>query len=183
VGYTSVAQITGTLDDARKLLADAGYPGGKGLAPIQLLYNTSAANRQVAEAIQEMWRKNLGVELELVNQEWKVYLDSQHSQNYQMERSAWIADYADPHVFLEIWETGNGNNDSLWSNAEYDRLLHDALQAKDTASRYADYQKMDAILVDECPIIPIYYYTRPYLMSTKVKGIWPNVLDIHPYQP
>jgi oligopeptide transport system substrate-binding protein len=182
VGYTSVAQITGTLDDARKLLADAGYPGGKGLAPIQLLYNTSAANRQVAEAIQEMWRKNLGVELELVNQEWKVYLDSQHSQNYQMERSAWIADYADPHVFLEIWETGNGNNDSLWSNAEYDRLLHDALQAKDTASRYADYQKMDAILVDECPIIPIYYYTRPYLMSTKVKGIWPNVLDIHPYQ-
>jgi oligopeptide transport system substrate-binding protein len=181
-GYTPKAQITGTLDDARKLLAEAGYPGGKGLPPIQLLYNTNAANRQIAEAIQEMWRRNLGVEIELVNQEWKVYLDSQHSQNFQMERAAWIADYADPHVFLEIWETGNGNNDSLWSNAEYDRLLHEALSAKDTESRYAAYQKMDAILVDECPIIPIYYYTRPYLMSTKVKGLWPNLLDIHPPQ-
>ena len=181
-GYTSRAQISGTLDDARKLLADAGYPGGKGLAPIQVLYNTSANNKQIAEAIQEMWRTNLGVESELVNEEWKVYLDSQHSHNFQVQRAAWIADYADPHVFLEIWESTNGNNDSLWANPEYDRLLHEALAAKDTASRYEIYQKMDAILVDECPIIPIFYYTRPFLMSTKVKGYWPNVLDIHPFQ-
>ena len=182
-GYTPKAQIKGTLEDARRLLAEAGYPGGKGMPPIQLLYNTNAANRQVAEAIQEMWRRNLGVEIELVQPGGgRSTLDSQHTQNYQMERAAWIADYADPHVFLEIWETGNGNNDSLWSNAEYDRLLHEALSAKDTASRYGDYQRMDAILVDECPVIPLYYYTRPYLMSTKVKGFWPNVLDIHPPQ-
>jgi oligopeptide transport system substrate-binding protein len=181
-GYTSRAQLSGTLDDARKLLAEAGYPGGKGMAPIQVLYNTSANNKQIAEAIQEMWRTNLGVESELVNEEWKVYMDSQHSHNFQVQRAAWIADYADPHVFLEIWEGTNGNNDSLWANPEYDRLVHEALAAKDQASRYEDYQKMDAILVDECPIIPIFYYTRPFLMSTKVKGYWPNVLDIHPFQ-
>jgi oligopeptide transport system substrate-binding protein len=181
-GYTSRAQITGTLDDARRLLAEAGYPGGKGLPPIQLLYNTSANHRAIAEAIQEMWRKNLGVNIDLLNQEWKVYLDSQHTQNYQLERSGWIADYEDPHVFLEIWETGNGNNDTLWSNPEYDRLLHEALSAKDEATRYEIYQKMDAILVDECPVIPIYYYTRPYLLSTKVKGYWPNPLDNHPFK-
>jgi oligopeptide transport system substrate-binding protein len=181
-GYTSRAQISGNLADAKRLLAEAGFPGGKGMPPIQLLYNTSANNKQIAEAIQEMWRTNLGVESELLNQEWKVYLDSQHTHNYQMQRSAWIADYADPHVFLEIWESTNGNNDTLWSNPEYDRLLHEALRAKNDAARYEIYQKMDAILVDECPIIPIYYYTRPYLMTTKVKGFWPNVLDIHPFQ-
>jgi oligopeptide transport system substrate-binding protein len=181
-GYTSKAQIKGTIADAMRLLAEAGYPDGKGLPPIQLLYNTQANNKQVAEAIQEMWRRNLGVEVDLVNQEWKVYLDSQHTHNFQIERAGWIADYADPHVFLEIFETDNGNNDTLWSNAEYDKLLHEALAAKDQDTRYAIYQKMDAILVDECPVIPIYYYTRPYLMSTKVKGIWPNVLDNHPFK-
>ena len=99
-----------------------------------------------------------------------------------MERAGWIADYEDPHVFLEIWETNNGNNDTLWSNPEYDRLLHEALRAKDDAIRYEIYQKMDAILVDECPVIPIFYYTRAYLMSPKVKGSWPNLLDNHPFK-
>jgi len=181
-GYTPRARITGSLEDARKLLAEAGFPGGKGMKPVQLLYNTQANNKQIAEAIQEMWRRNLGVETELINQEWKVYLDSQHTHNYQMERSGWIADYPDPHVFLEIWESGNGNNDTLWSNAAYDSLLHQALHAGDNATRYEIYQKMDAILVDECPVIPIYYYKRPYLMSPRVKGYWTNELDNHPFK-
>jgi oligopeptide transport system substrate-binding protein len=181
-GYTPRAQITGSVEDARRLLADAGYPGGKGMPPIQLLYNTSANNKEIAEAIQEMWRKNLGVEIEIVNEEWKVYIDSQHTHNFQLQRAGWIADYQDPHVFLEIWESGNGNNDTLWSNPEYDRLLHQALGAKDDALRYEIYQKMDAILVDECPVIPIFYYTRPYLMTTRIKGYWPNLLDDHPFK-
>jgi oligopeptide transport system substrate-binding protein len=181
-GYTPRAQITGTLADARRLLAEAGYPDGKGMPPIELLYNTQSNHREIAEAIQEMWRTKLGVNIDLLNEEWKVYLESQHTHNYQMERAGWIADYEDPHVFLEIWETNNGNNDTLWSNPEYDRLLHEALRAKDDAIRYEIYQKMDAILVDECPVIPIFYYTRAYLMSPKVKGSWPNLLDNHPFK-
>jgi len=181
-GYAPRAQITGTLEDARRLLADAGYPGGKGMPTIQLIYNTNDNHKQIGEAIQEMWRKNLGVNIELQNQEWKVYLDNQHTQNYQLERAGWIADYEDPHVFLEIWETGNGNNDTLWSNVEYDQLLHEALQARDEKERYEIYQKMDAILVDECPVIPIYYYTRVYLLNPKVRGYWPTLLDTHPFK-
>lgn len=182
-GYTPTARLTGDLAKARQLLAAAGYPGGRGCPTIELLYNTSQNHRAVAEAIQAMWRKNLGVEVSLVNQEWRVYLDTQHkTHDFQLERSGWIADYLDPHVFLEIWTTGNGNNDTLWSNAAYDRLGQSALAAKDDTERYALYQQMDAILVDECPVIPIYYYTRVYAMSPKVKGYWPTLLDNHPYK-
>src|SRR5207247_371084 len=119
--------------------------------------NTQEQHLLVAERLQAMWRKNLGVDVRLVNQEWKVYLDMQHTQNYQMQRAGWIADYVDPHVFLEIWETGNGNNDSNWGTPEYDRLLHRALATTDEPERYEIYQKMDAILVDELPAIPLYY--------------------------
>jgi oligopeptide transport system substrate-binding protein len=181
-GYVPLAKLEGTIEDAKRLLAEAGYPEGKGMPTIELLYNTSENHRAIAEAIQQMWRNSLGVNISLLNQEWKVYLDMQHSKNYTMERAGWIADYVDPHVFLEIWETDNGNNDTNWSNAEYDRLLHASLAAKTEAERYELYQKMDAILVDELPIIPIYYYTRIRALSPKVKGYYPTLLDNHPYK-
>jgi oligopeptide transport system substrate-binding protein len=181
-GYFPRARLQGGVAEARRLLAEAGYPGGRGFPTIELLYNTQQAHREIAEAIDQMWRTNLGVGIRLRNEEWKVYLDSEHTRNYQLERAGWIADYVDPHVFLEIWETGNGNNNTLWSNAAYDRLLHQALAARNQAERYGIYQKMDAILVDECPVIPIYYYTRFFAMSPKVAGWWPNLLDDHPWK-
>lgn len=181
-GYTPQARLTGDLAEAKRLLAEAGYPDGKGCPPIELLYNTSENHRAIAEAVQAMWRTNLGVDLTIRNAEWKVYLDAQHTQNYQMQRAGWIADYVDPHVFLEVWQTGNGNNDTLWSNAEYDQLLQQALAAKTETERYALYQKMDAILVDEVPVIPIYYYKRVYALSPKVIGWHPTLLDNHPYK-
>jgi oligopeptide transport system substrate-binding protein len=181
-GYTPRARIHGTIADAKRLLAEAGYPDGKGMPTIELMYNTSENHRAIAEAIQQMWRKNLGVNIELSNQEWKVYLDAQHSTNFTMQRGGWIADYLDPHVFLEIWETGSGNNDTNWGSPEYDRLLHAALAAKSESERYEIYQKMDAILVDELPVIPIYYYTNPRAVSPKVKGYYPTLLDNHPFK-
>ena len=181
-GYTPQARLSGDLAEAKRLLAEAGYPDGKGCPPIELLYNTSETHRTIAEAIQQEWREKLGVEVRLTNQEWKVYLDSQHTHNYQMMRAGWIADYVDPHVFLEIWSSDNGNNDTLWANPDYDRLLQQALAAKTQAERYECYQKMDAILVDECPIIPIYFYSHVYAMSPKVKGWYPTLLDDHPYK-
>jgi oligopeptide transport system substrate-binding protein len=174
--------LTGTVADAKRLLAEAGYPEGRGFPKVRLLYNTSQNHREIAEAIQAMWRTNLGIEIDLENQEWKVYMDSQHTLNFDMVRSGWVADYVDPHVFLEIWTTNNGNNDTGWSNAEYDRLFAQSIAAKDNAERYEVYQKMDAILVDELPVMPIYYYTRVHAVSPRVKGYYPTLLDNHPYK-
>jgi oligopeptide transport system substrate-binding protein len=180
-GYSPQARLTGTLDDARRLLAEAGYPDGRGFPRLELIYNTLETHRAVAEAIQQMWKKNLHIDVELINEEWKVYLDSLSTHNFQLERFGWGADYVDPNSLLELWETGNGNNDTNWGNPEYDRLLAASRATKTDQERYSIYQKMDAILVDELPIIPIYYYAWPHLMNPKVKGYYPTLLDLHPW--
>ena len=180
-GYSPQTRLTGTLDDARRLLAEAGYPDGRGFPPLDLIYNTSESHRVIAEAIQQMWKKNLHIDVELRNEEWKVYLDAELTGNYQMARAGWIADYVDPNSFLDLWETGNGNNQTNWGSPDYDHLLTASYTAKTNAERYALYQKMDSILVDELPIIPIYYYTRVHLMNPKITGYWPTLLDIHPW--
>lgn len=181
-GYTPRAKIPNDLNLARKLLADAGYPDGKGLPPIEILYNTFEDHKRIAEAVQQMWKKNLGVDARLLNEEWKVYLDSMHSMNYQVARQGWIGDYDDPNTFLDNWVTGGGNNETGWSNAEYDRLIKEAAHTTDAAQRLEIFQKAEAILMDEVPIIPIYIYTRVYLMQPNVKGFYPTIIDNHPYK-
>jgi oligopeptide transport system substrate-binding protein len=181
-GYQSRSRITNDLARAKKLLAEAGYPEGRGFPKVELLFNTSEAHRSIAEAIQQMWKVNLGIDVQLVNQEWKVYLDSQHTLNYQLCRAAWIADYVDPNSFLDMWLTGGGNNDTGWSNAEYDRLIAQAARESNPERRSEIFQRAEALLLDELPLIPIYFYTRVGLRRPEVKGYYPNILDNHPYK-
>ena len=181
LGYVSTATFKADLATARQLLADAGYPGGKGLPPVELLYNTSENHRVIAEALQQMWRRNLGVNVTLANQEWKVYLDVlTKTRNYQIARAGWVS--AEPHLHLERWATGHHDNFAQWSNAEYDRLVQAALAAPTTAARYQSYQRMEQILNDEMPFIPIYFYTLPRLVSPKVVGYRTNLDDTFPWQ-
>ena len=180
--YHPKAHITGTLEDARRLLAEAGYPEGRGLPAVEIHFNTSENHQAIAEAIQAMWRRNLGVEVTLKNQEWKVYLDAHDTLDYSVSRSGWIADYLDCNTFLEIFVTGGGNNDTGWSNAEYDALRQRALAAPTNAERIACYERMEEILMEELPIIPLYFYTRPHLLDTTVKGMIANPLDNHPFK-
>ena len=181
-GFHAHARIPTDTAQAQRLLAEAGFPGGKGLPPIELLYNTSENHRVIAEAIQQMWKKNLGVDARLVNQEWKVYLDSQKTLNYQVCRAGWIGDYPDPNTFLDMWLTDGGQNETGWSSKEYDRLIKEAGRTIDQAKRYELFQRAEEILMAEVPIIPIYFYTRVALMHPALQGWHPTILDNHPYK-
>ena len=175
--FTSQARLRGDLTEARRLLAAAGYPEGRGFPKIELLYNTSENHRVIAEAIQQMWHRHLGVEIGLRNEEWKVYLDSQDALNFDLCRAGWIADYTDPNTFADMWVTGGGNNDTGFANAEYDRLLRASMDAQTDEQRFAIYQQLEKILIDEMPVIPIYFYTRVYAISPKVQHWVNNPLD------
>jgi oligopeptide transport system substrate-binding protein len=174
--FKSEARIAGDLAEAKRLLAEAGFPEGRGFPKINILYNTSENHRAIAEAIQQMWRTRLGVEIGLTNQEWKVYLDSQDNLAFDIARAGWIADYVDPNTFVDMWRTGGGNNDTGWSNATYDALLDESARVGSDTERFAIYQKLEAILADEVPIIPLYFYTRVFAMNPKLRLV-PNVID------
>ena len=166
--------------EAKELLSRAGYPGGKGLPPLEILYNSHAGHKKIAEALQEMWKENLGIEVRLFNQEWKVYLDSMRAMNFQLGRQGWIGDYNDPNTFLDMLMTGNGNNRSGWSNKEYDGVMKKIARERDLNKRLAYFQQAEDILLEELPVIPIYIYTRVYLKQLNVVGWHPNIEDVHP---
>jgi oligopeptide transport system substrate-binding protein len=176
-GYTSTSHVLEDIPAARRLLAQAGYPDGKDFPKVELLYNTLQNHKAIAEALQQMWEKNLNINIVLHNEEWKVYLDSMRRMDYAMGRAGWGADYMDPSTFFDVFITDGGNNETGWSNREYDRLCALASNTGDQAVRYAAYQKAESILMDEMPILPIYYYTRPRLIRPSVKGWYPNLLD------
>jgi oligopeptide transport system substrate-binding protein len=181
-GYSCESSIPYDVDLARKTLAQAGYPDGRRFPPIEILFNTSENHKLTAEAIQQMWRQNLNVNAMLLNQEEKVYFDSRRQMNYQIYRSTWIGDYVDPNSFLDLWVTNGTNNQTGWSNREYDRLIAEASRTGDRTARYAAFQKAEAILLDEAPILPVYFYTHTFLIRLNVKGWYPTILDHHPYK-
>lgn len=181
-GYTCKTKVSENVAAARKLLAEAGYPDGKNFPTVEILFNTLQYHKAIAEALQDMWKKNLNINVVLHNEEWKVYLDSMHRLNYFLCRAGWNGDYVDPSTFLDMLITGGGNNDTGWSNTNYDRLVHFASSTGDRAARYDAYQKAEAILMDEMPIIPLFFYTRPRLIQPCVKGWYPNVLDQYDFK-
>ncbi len=179
-GYTSQSKIPYDVEAARKLLAEAGFPDGRGFPDFEILFNTLESHKAIAEAVQEMWKKNLNINVRLANQEWKVYIDSQREMHYDFARFGWVGDYVDPNSFLDMFLTGGGNNQTGWGNPEYDRWVREAGRTADMKKRFESFQKAEAILMEESPFIPIYQYTRSYLLSPSVRGWYPNLLDEHP---
>jgi oligopeptide transport system substrate-binding protein len=181
-GYTARTQLKEDPAAARQLLAEAGYPDGKNFPALEVLFNTDASHKAIAEALQQMWKKNLNISVTLHNEEWKVYLDSTDHLDYSIARAGWSADYDDPSSFLELSLTGGGNNETGWGNPEYDRLVEVVAGTKDQTARYEAYQKAEAILMDEMPLMPIYFYTSTRLIAPDIKNWYPNLLDIHDYK-
>ncbi|MEO6568020.1 MAG: peptide ABC transporter substrate-binding protein [Opitutaceae bacterium] len=181
-GYVPPPGITTDFAAARRLLAEAGFPNGKGLQPLELLYNTSENHRVLAEAIQEMWRKELGIEVRLVNQEAKVVRTERRAGNYQILLSDWVGDYLDPTTFLDVWRSDSGNNHTGWANPDYDAILFSAARTASVGERAALLQKAEALMLAAVPIAPLYYNTHVFLLHPAVKGWHPTLLDHHPYK-
>ena len=180
-GYTStVPGVSLNLKRARELLSEAGYPGGEGFPPVTLLYNTSENHRVIAEAVQQMWRRELGVDIQLENQEWKVYLDSIQLGNFDISRNAYIVAPDDPTRFLESTRTGHGFNVAGWSNPAYDSMLNAALDEVVPEKRWAIFTEMEELLFQEMPVAPIYHYTNKYLIRPEVKNWTDNMLNTYP---
>lgn len=179
-GYAVVEGPTQDIEKAKRLLSEAGYPGGKGLKAIDFLFNTSEQHRLIGEFLQAQWKDHLGVDVTLSNQEWKTYLGRLHRQDYALARSGWIGDYLDPNTFLDIFVTGGGNNETGYDNPVYDGLIEEAAKTIDSQKRLDILAKAEAILVEDLPVIPIYFYVNDFLVAPEVEGLTPNLLDIHP---
>ncbi len=164
--------------EAKKLLSEAGYNESHPLV-FNLLYNTSESHQRIAIAASSMWKKNLGVEAKLQNQEWKTMLDTMHTHNFDAVRYAWIADYDDAATFLNNFRTGDSENTSQYSNPAYDEALRNAAKASDTMARGKFYQQAEDLLGQDVPAIPVYHYVRTHLVKPWVGGFTPDKLGYY----
>lgn len=179
-GYTPTAVLKYDVSKAQALLAEAGYPNGEGFPTFSILFNTHDNHRKVALAIQQMLKKNLNIDVLLDNKEWKVYIDSQHSKDYDISRLGWLADYLDPTNFFDLFISWSGNNRTGWVNAEYDRLNTEVRNTTDRQKRFEIFEKLDTILLEEMPYIPLYYYVDLNFVLPSVQGWHNNLMHYHP---
>ncbi|PKL23424.1 MAG: peptide ABC transporter substrate-binding protein [Spirochaetae bacterium HGW-Spirochaetae-3] len=184
-GYTPATGPAFNVEEARKLLAEAGFPDGKGFPKTPIIYNTSSGHKKVAEWVQESWKKNLGIDVTLVNQEWTTFLDTRsNSHDFDIARAGWVGDYLDPNTFLDMFIIGSGNNDGLYANTEYDALIKKAATMAPGAERMATMQQAEALLITkDQAVIPFYHYVNQDMIDvTKWDGWYPNPLGAHEWK-
>jgi oligopeptide transport system substrate-binding protein len=183
-GYQPPKMFGRDVQKARRLLAEAGYPDGKGFPTVTYLYDSKKLNEDIAVEIQNMLSDALGVHIELQKQEWKVYLNSLSRLDYDFARSSWVGDYNDPNTFIDCFVSGGGNNRTGWANKAYDDLVAAAALEANSAKRSQIFQQAEEILLNQgTPICPLYYYVGIQIYDgQKFGGIEPNLLDEHPFR-
>jgi oligopeptide transport system substrate-binding protein len=154
---------------AKALLAAAGY-GPNHPLDLTLLYNSSENNQKVAIAVASMWKKNLGVSVKLQNQEWKTYIDSRNTGNFDVIRASWVGDYNEPSTFLSLLTSTHSGNIAKFNSPEYDALIDKASRETNAEARNGDYNRAEQIIAAQSPIAPIYQYTNGRLIKPWVKG-------------
>jgi oligopeptide transport system substrate-binding protein len=182
-GYVPPQGLVRNLDEARRLLAEAGYPDGRGFPEVTLLYpSRGTVWIQMATEMQALWRRDLGINsITLRGQEWRVYLNTEQLIDFDLSLTDWIGDYNDPQTFLDMFVTGGGNNETNWSNPRYDQMLQATGTAPNPTQRMQTFHDMEKILVeDEVPIVPIYFWVGLSLYDPdKLGGYEPNFVDEH----
>ncbi|MDC6119272.1 peptide ABC transporter substrate-binding protein [Serratia rubidaea] len=154
---------------AKALIQSAGY-GPDNPLKLTLLYNTSESHQKIAIAVASMWKKKLGVNVRLQNQEWKTYIDSRNTGNFDVIRASWVGDYNEASTFLSLLGSSHAGNIAKFRNADYDRVLAEASRRTSPAALNDDYNRAEQILADQAPIAPIYQYTNGRLIKPWVKG-------------
>ena len=168
--YYDPKDMKGNIEKAKELLKEAGYENGQGLPTFELMYNTEGSHKDVCQIIQQNWAE-IGVKVELSNQEWAVFLNTRQQGHYEIARQGWVGDYNDPMTFLDLFVTGGGNNDCGFSNAKYDELIAAAKVETDANKRMDMLREAEDILMEEMPMLPIYYYTTVMAWNDNVDGI------------
>lgn len=180
-GYQSPPGFRPDIEEAKRLLAEAGYPGGRGFPKLTVLYNTLDMHRSIAEVIQQQLLNNLNIKIELQNMEWGSYLDKVDQIDYDIARAGWVADYSDPMTFLDLWVTDGAQNSTGWSNEQYDSLLAQSANAGgDPQKRMQLLSEAEAIWIKEMPVIPMYFYVSKNLIDPRIEGFSPTPQDRHP---
>jgi oligopeptide transport system substrate-binding protein len=178
-GYEPTTSIPFDPVLAKELLVEAGFNSENKFPKLEILFNTNEDHRKVALAIQQMWQQNLGIEVELVNQDWKVYLSREMVGDFQVSRAGWIGDYEDPNTFLDLMRPNRGNNKTGWEDKNYDALVAKANSTNNQTERYKLLDEAEKMLIENMPVIPLYTYVRSYQLSPDVKGYNPHILDHH----
>ena len=158
-------------DEAKRLLAEAGFPGGVGFPRVSIVYSTAAQDGDIAQVVVRQWKQVLGVEVELAGVESKEFSRRLHNQEYTISRASWFGDYDDPSTFLDKYRSTADNNDCKWVSERYDQLCRQAVSETDAQRRFDLLAQAEGILLDEAPIVPLYYYTNRYMVRPNVKGL------------
>ncbi len=181
--YPKVVAFKEDAEAARKLLAEAGFPGGAGFPETTIIYNTNEGHKNIAQYVQQKWTEVLGINVQIENQEWATFLDNRQNQNFQVARSGWQGDYVDPNTFLtDLLYSGSGNNDGKYNSPEYDALLAKAALMPGGKARFDVLRQAEELAIgQDMAVMPFYYYTALNWVDTDVWGGWyPTVQDVHP---
>jgi oligopeptide transport system substrate-binding protein len=181
-GYTSRSAVPTDVNAARRLLAEAGFPEGRGFPAVEVQVRNDALHSRVLETIQAMWARELGIQVTIAPVEQKTWIANQQSLNYAISSARWVGDFVDPVTFLDMYVGGGTNNWTGWANAEYDAAIATAADARDESDRHASFQRAEKILLDETPIAPIFFGVRGYLINARVEGWEPALLGFHQYK-
>ena len=169
--YIDTTNFEANLEEAKQLLADAGYPDGEGFPTISYTTNDAGYHKVVAEYLQQAWAE-LGIDLQVNIVEWSSFTPMRRNGEYMVARNGWVGDYSDPSNMLDLFCTGNGNNDGKFSNADFDAAMEKAASTMDTAERSAALHQAEDVLMEQVGCIPVAYYNDFWLQSEKITGIW-----------